>query len=243
MDPAPVNSSAGLNIKIFADGADLETMLRLYAHPAIRGFTTNPTLMRKAGIGGYEAFAREVLERIPDRPVSFEVFADEFAEMDRQARRIAAWGENVYVKIPVTNTKGESAAQLACRLAHSGVKVNVTALLTLGQVREMVQALAGAAAAYISIFAGRIADTGRDPAPIVAEAAQLIRPHSNIELIWGSARELLNIFQADAAGCDIITVTSDILSKLPLIGKDLDEFSLDTVKMFYRDARESGFSL
>jgi transaldolase len=238
-----MKSVADLKIKIFADGADLPTMLRLYANPVIRGFTTNPTLMHKAGISDYEAFAREALARIPDRPISLEVFADDFAEMERQARRIAAWADNVYVKIPVTNTKRESSAPLVCRLSQSGIKVNVTAMLTIEQTREMVRTLQGGAPACISIFAGRIADTGQDPLPIMAEAMELIRPHPGIELIWASPRELLNLFQADEIGCHIITATSDILGKLSLVGKDLDSYSLDTVRMFYRDAQQSGFSL
>jgi transaldolase len=199
--------------------------------------------MHKVGIVNYEAFAREVLSRIQDRPISLEVFADDFAEMERQARRIAAWGTNVYVKIPVTNTNGESSAKLICRLAQSGVKVNVTAILTLRQVREVVQVLAGGAPSCVSIFAGRVADTGCDPIPLMTEALGLIRQHPSMELIWASPRELLNLFQADAIGCHIITVTSDILKKLNLVGKDLEEYSLDTVKMFYRDALASGFTL
>lgn len=233
----------GLKVKIFADGADRQAMLELARHPWIRGFTTNPSLMRKAGVTDYEAFARQILAAIPDRPISLEVFADEFPEMERQAHRIAGWGRNVYVKIPISNTRGESSCELVRRLSHSGVQVNVTALLTLEQVREAAQALAGGAPSYISVFAGRIADTGRDPAPMMAAAVELIRPHPQIELIWASARELLNIFQADAVGCHIITVTHDILKKLPLVGKDLSEYSLDTVRMFYEDARRSGYRL
>jgi transaldolase len=232
-----------LRVKLFADGADKPAMLALYANPLIQGFTTNPTLMRKAGITDYAAFARDILAAISDRPISLEVFADDFASMERQARLIAGWGENVYAKIPVTNTKGESARDLVCRLAHSGVKVNVTALLTLAQVREMTDALAGGAPACISVFAGRIADTGRDPVPIMAEAVEMLRPHPNLELIWASPRELLNVFQADAIGCHIITATPDILQKLSLVGRDLAEYSLDTVKMFYNDAVKSAFAL
>ena len=232
-----------LKVKIFGDGADKAAMLRLYSQPYIRGFTTNPTLMRKAGIAGYEAFARDVLEAIPDRPISFEVFADDYAEMERQARIIAAWGSNVYVKIPVTNTKGQSSAELVRHLAQSGIKVNVTAILPLDQVREISAALAGGPPSCISVFAGRIADTGIDPLPLMQAALEIMRPHPSQELIWASPRELLNVFQADAIGCHIITVTNDILQKLDLVGKDLHEHSLDTVKMFHRDAAASGFAL
>ena len=232
-----------LSVKIFADGADLPGMLELYREPYIKGFTTNPTLMRKAGISDYRGFAREVLNVIPDRPISFEVFSDEFSEMERQAREIASWGDNVYVKIPVTNTRGESAGALVKRLAHAGVKLNVTALLPLAQVREIVDCVAGGAPACISVFAGRMADTGVDPVPMMAEAVELLRAAPNAELIWASPRELLNIFQADDIGCHIITVTHDILKKLSLVGRDLGEYSLDTVKMFHADAAHAGFSL
>jgi transaldolase len=232
-----------LSVKIFADGADKAAMLGLYAKPWVSGFTTNPTLMRKAGIKDYEAFARDILAAIPDRPISLEVFADEFPDMERQARRIASWGDNVYVKIPVTNTRREPSLDLICRLSHSGIKLNVTALLTLTQVRDVVLALAGGAPACVSVFAGRIADTGRDPVPIMAAAAEMTRAVPGIELIWASPRELLNVIHADQIGCPIITVTSDILKKLDLLGRDLSEYSLDTVKMFYNDARQSGFTL
>ena len=232
-----------LKVKIFADGADKSAMLRMYAKPYIRGFTTNPTLMRKAGIADYEAFARDILEAIRDRPISFEVFADDFAGMERQARKIAGWGPNVYVKIPVTNTRAESSADLVRRLAQSGVKLNVTAIMPLDQVREISDALAGGPPCCISVFAGRIADTGFDPLPLMKAALEIMRPHPNQELIWASPRELLNVFQADAIGCHIITVTNDILEKLSLFGKDLHEYSLDTVRMFHRDAASSGFTL
>ena len=232
-----------MSVKIFADGAEKAPMLKLYANPQIQGFTTNPTLMRKAGITDYEAFARDILTAIPDRPISFEVFADEFDEMERQAERIATWGVNVYVKIPVTNTRGESAAALVRRLAGRGVKQNVTALMTLAQVREITDALAAGPAANISVFAGRVADTGVDPLPMMREALEIMRPFPQLELIWASPRELLNIVQASEIGCHIITVTSDILNKLPLMGKDLGEYSLDTVKMFRNDALASGFGL
>ena len=232
-----------LSVKIFADGADIKGMLEMYEKPYIKGFTTNPTLMRKAGVTDYEAFAREVLRNIPDRPISFEVFSDNFDEMDLQARKIASWGENVYVKIPVTNTKDESSALIVKNLSSAGVKLNVTAMLTLDQVREISAALAGGAAAYISVFAGRVADAGVDPVPIMAEAVEIIKPHPQIELIWASPRELLNVLQADDIGCQVITVTNDILKKLSLIGKDLKEYSLDTVKMFRNDALVAGYSL
>jgi transaldolase len=232
-----------LKVKIFADGADLAALLELYGNPLIKGFTTNPTLMRKAGVTDYEGFARQVLAKVKDRPISFEVFSDEFEEMEQQALRIAAWGENVYVKIPVTNTRGESAAPLMARLAKKGVKINATALLTLAQVRAVVQSLGGGPPAVVSVFAGRIADTGVDPLPIVKSALDLLAPHSNLELIWASPREFFNIVQADAVGCHIITVTRDLLAKLPMLGRDLAELSLDTVKMFHRDAAAAGFKL
>jgi transaldolase len=231
------------NVKIFADGADKAAMLELYAKTWIGGFTTNPTLMRKAGILDYEAFARDILAAIPDRPISLEVFADDFPEMERQARIIASWADNVYVKIPVTNTRRESAIDLICRLAHSGVKLNVTALLTLSQVRDVSHALAGGARSCVSVFAGRIADTGVDPLPLMRAAVEMVRIDPNMELIWASPRELLNVVQADQIGCHIITVTNDILKKLDLLGRDLADFSLDTVKMFYEDAHKSGYRL
>jgi transaldolase len=218
-------------------------MLEMYANPLIAGFTTNPTLMRKSGVADYKAFAKEVLQLIPDRPVSFEVFADDFGEMERQATEIASWGKNVLVKIPITNTHGKFSGHLLRRLAQSGVRVNVTALLTLEQVRKASECLADGPPAKVSVFAGRIADTGRDPVPLMAAAVELLRPYANIELMWASPREPLNIFQADAVGCHIITATSDILRKLVLVGKDLREYSLDTVKMFYEDARKAGYQL
>ena len=232
-----------LKIKLFADGAEKKSMLELYADPSIRGFTTNPTLMHKAGITDYQAFARDILSVITDRPISFEVFADEFDEMERQARIIATWGSNVYVKIPVTNTRRESACGLIQRLSHAGIKVNVTAILTLDQVSHVVEALAGGAPSNVSVFAGRIADTGVDPVPAMQEAVRMLQPHPQIELIWASPRELLNVFQADAIGCHIITATPDVLKKLSLVGKDLADYSLDTVKMFADDAAKSGFTL
>jgi transaldolase len=232
-----------LKVKLFADGADKATMLEMYRNPRIQGFTTNPTLMRKAGITDYPAFAKDILSVIRDRPISLEVFADEFDDMERQAREIASWADNVYVKIPVTNTRREPSLDLICRLSHAGVKLNVTALLTLGQVRDVTSALAGGAPSCVSVFAGRVADTGRDPVPLMAAAVEMVSVHPGMELIWASPRELLNIFQADAVGCHIITATSDILQKLSLVGKDLGEYSLDTVKMFYNDAVKSGFAI
>jgi len=232
-----------LKVKLFADGADKTSMMKLYQDPLIQGFTTNPTLMRKAGITDYEAFSRDILKSIPDRPISFEVFADEFDEMRHQAQRIASWGSNVYVKIPITNTRGASSLDLVRRLAHEGVQLNVTALMTQEQVRGAADALRSGPSSYISVFAGRIADTGRDPVPVMAEAVAIVHEFSNIELIWASPREVLNVFQADRIGCHVITATPDILAKLSLAGKDLSEFSLETVKMFHEDAANAGFSL
>ena len=232
-----------LKVKLFADGADKAAMLDLYRNPLIQGFTTNPTLMRKAGISDYAAFARDILLAIPDRPISLEVFADEFDEMERQGRLIASWGTNVYVKIPVTNTRREPALELIHRLSHAGIQLNVTALLTLGQVRDVADALAGGAPSCVSVFAGRIADTGRDPVPLMSAAVEMVSIHPGMELIWASPRELLNIFQADSIGCHIITATPDVLNKLSLVGKDLAEYSLDTVKMFHSDAQKSGFTI
>lgn len=239
----PMTSVADLKVKIFADGADKAGMLEMYAKPFVHGFTTNPTLMHKAGLTDYRAFAKDVLAAIPDRPISFEVFADDFSEMERQGREIATWGEHVYVKVPVTNTRREPAYDLVHRLSHAGVKLNVTAILTLGQVRDVVHALAGGAPSCVSVFAGRIADTGVDPVPIMSAAVELLKLAPGAELIWASPRELLNIFQADAIGCHIITVTNDILKKLSLVGKDLGDYSLDTVKMFYEDGKKAGFTL
>jgi len=232
-----------LRVKIFADGADRAAMLALNAQPFVKGLTTNPTLMRKAGIADYQAFARDILEHIRDKPVSFEVISDEFAEMERQAQEIAGWGDNVYVKIPVTNTRGEPSHALVRRLASRGVKVNVTAILTLSQVREVAAALNPEVASYVSVLAGRIADTGVDPVPLMAAAVRILATIPAAELIWGSPRELLNIFQADSIGCHIITVTPDLLRKLPLVGRNLEELSLETVRMFYDDATAAGYSL
>jgi len=239
----PVCPVAGLRTKLFADNADPATLREYAANPLIRGFTTNPTLMRKAGVAEYQAFAKEILAAVPDRPVSFEVVADDFLEMERQAYRIAGWGANVYVKIPITNTRGESSAPLLRQLSRKGLQLNVTGVLTVDQVCLACETLAAGPSSYISLFAGRIADTGRDPVPLVAAAVDLLRPHPQLELIWASPRELLNIYQADATGCHIITVTTDILSKLHLIGKDLEAYSLETVKMFFDDACSSDFAL
>jgi transaldolase len=232
-----------LKVKLFADGADLARMIELSANPRIQGFTTNPTLMRKAGVRHYREFAREVLAAIPDRPVSFEVLSDEIDEMERQARAIAAWGSTAVVKIPVTNTRGQPTYDLVHRLSHDGVRINVTAILTVEQIERAVLALRGGAPANISVFAGRIADTGRNPVPVIAGAVAMVAAMPGVEIIWASPRELLNVFQADSAGCHIITVTSDILAKLDLIGRDLGDLSLDTVRMFRADAVAAGFTL
>ena len=232
-----------LKVKVFADGADLQGMVEMYRNPVIKGFTTNPTLMRKSGIADYAAFAHQILSAIPDRPISFEVFADDFDEMESQAVEIAAWGKNVYVKIPVTDTHGRSTNRVVERVAGRGVKLNVTAVMTPAQVRSVTGVLGGGPPAYISVFAGRIADTGRDPVPLMAEAVDIMKPHANLELIWASPRELLNIYHAESVGCHIITVTNDVLKKLSLIGKDLDEYSLDTVRMFHDDAAKAGYQL
>jgi transaldolase len=238
-----MTSLSQLAVKIFADGADKAGMLDLCAKPYIKGLTTNPTLMRKAGIADYRAFARDILAAIVDKPVCFEVFADDFAEMERQALEIAGWADNVYVKIPITNTRRESSAALVKRLSDRRVKVNVTAIMTLAQVRETAAALNPATPSFVSVFAGRIADTGLDPQPLMLEAVKMLEANANAQLVWASTREVLNIFQADAIGCHVITVTRDILSKLALVGYDLTEYSLDTVKMFHDDAQSAGFSL
>jgi transaldolase len=232
-----------LQVRIFADGADKAGMLEMARLPYISGFTTNPTLMRKAGIVDYRVFARDIVACLPDRPISFEVFSDEFGEMERQAHEIASWGGNVYVKVPVTNTRSEPACALIRRLASAGVRLNVTAVMTLSQVREVSGALAGGAPSFVSVFAGRIADTGRDPTPLMAAAVELLRPYPNQQLIWASPRELLNLFHADAVGCHVITMTNDLLRKLALVGKDLSAYSLDTVRMFFDDAAQAGYSL
>ena len=232
-----------LKVQIFADGADKAGMVEMYKNPHVKGFTTNPSLMRKAGVANYEAFARDILKAIPDRPISFEVFADEFSEMEQQGRRIATWGKTVSVKIPITNTRQESAIPLIRKLSQDGIALNVTALFTLDQVQAVVDAVKGGAPCYVSVFAGRIADTGVDPLPIMAESVKRLRAAPNTELIWASPRELLNIFQADDIGCQVITVTNDIIKKLPLVGKDLTDYSLETVKMFYEDGKAAGYKL
>lgn len=236
-------SCADLKVKVFADGADRATMLQLHGNPLIRGFTTNPTLMRAAGVSDYEAFVRELITAIPDRPISFEVISDEFDEMAAQAHRLSSWGDNVQVKIPVTNTRGESSIPLIRSLAAAGIPLNVTALMTLEQVHAVGEALRDGPPACISVFAGRIADTGRDPVPMMAAAVELLRADRHLELLWASPRELLNIFQADQIGCHIITVTVDLLKKLSLVGKNLEEYSLETVRMFRNDALRANLRL
>ena len=242
-EPSSVPDPASLKVKIFADGAEVNAIRAAARLPHIAGFTTNPTLMRKAGVDNYEQFGREVISDVANKPVSFEVFSDDFEEMAQQARKLASWGDNVYVKIPVTNTQGEPSTNLVRDLTSDGIRVNVTAVFSLEQVRTVTKALQGTRGAYVSIFAGRIADTGRDPLPLMIRALEIIRETPAIELIWASPRELLNIAQADEIGCDIITVTNDLLAKLDLFGKDLDEFSLETVQMFRRDATAVGYSL
>ncbi len=232
-----------LKVKIFADGADKDGMLEMYEKPYIKGLTTNPTLMKKVGITDYRAFCKDILTHIKDKPLSFEVFSDDFDEMERQAMEITGWGENVYVKIPVTNTRQETCYALVKKLAAQKVKLNVTALMTLNQVRDVVASLNPDVPSYVSVFAGRIADTGRDPVPMMAAAVEELKIAPSAELIWASPRELLNIFHANDIGCHVITVTNDILKKLSLVDYDLDTYSLDTVKMFYNDAVAAGFSL
>lgn len=234
---------SNLKVKIFADGADLNAIRELAKNPLIKGFTTNPTLMRVAGVEDYEAFAHEVLAEIKDRPVSFEVFADDLDEMEKQGLKIASWGANVNVKVPITNTKGESTAPLIKKLSDAGVVVNVTAIMTLEQVQETCDALNADTGAIVSVFAGRIADTGVDPVPVMKQCAEILKAKPKAELLWASPRELLNIFHADETGCGIITVTPDVLKKLSGVGKDLTQFSLETVEMFYRDATAAGYTI
>ncbi|MFO1098091.1 MAG: transaldolase [Xanthobacteraceae bacterium] len=234
---------AGLKVKIFADGADLQGIVEMSKKPFIKGFTTNPTLMRKAGITNYESFARQVLEVVPDRPVSFEVFADDFDQMIAQARVIASWGKNVNVKIPVTDTKGAFAGKVIHTLSSEGVVVNVTAIMTVQQVAAVAEALDAKTPAIVSVFAGRVADTGIDPVPHMTSCLEALQSRPEAQLLWASPRELLNVFQADEVGCHIITVTNDVLAKLALVGKDLDEYSCETVQMFYRDASASGYTI
>ncbi len=232
-----------LSIKLFADGAKVDEMKEAYKSGLVKGFTTNPTLMKKAGVTDYCAFARDVLREITDLPISFEVFSDEFDEMEREARVIASWGSNVNIKIPVTNTRGESSVPLIRRLSQDGLSLNVTAMLTLEQVRVVTEALSPDTYNIVSVFAGRIADTGRDPIPYMREAVSILKAKPKAELLWASPRELLNIFQAEECGCHIITLLSDILKKLPMVGKDLTQFSLETVQMFYRDGQSVGFCI
>lgn len=232
-----------LKVKIFADGAELDGILALAKRPYIKGFTTNPSLIRKAGINDYEAFARKLIAAVPDRPLSFEVFADDIDAMIAQGRAIASWGKNVNVKIPVTTTSGSFTGPVISALARAGVVINVTALMTAEQVKQVAKCLDPSVPAIVSVFAGRIADTGRDPIPVMQSCLRALTERPKAELLWASPRELLNIFQADEIGCHIITVSHDVLAKLSLVGKDLDEYSLDTVKMFYRDATVAGFQI
>lgn len=232
-----------LKVKLFADGAELKVIAELNKNPWIKGFTTNPTLMRKANITDYKAFSLDVLKIVPDKPISFEVFSDDFDEMEAQANEIASWGNNVYVKIPVSNTRAEFSGPLIKRLADAGVQLNITAMMTPAQVTRVLACLSPGVPSCLSVFAGRIADAGRDPIPIMAECVKLLKSNPKAELIWASPRELLNIFQADAVGCHIITATNDVLSKLPNVGKDLDQYSLETVQMFRQDALKAGFNI
>jgi transaldolase len=238
-----MNALDRLRVKLFADGANMSAMLEMHALPYIKGLTTNPTLMRKAGIANYRSFAKDVLSQIINKPVCFEVLADDFAEMERQAMEIAGWADNVFVKIPVTNTKRETCRTLVKRLSDRQVKLNVTAVMTLAQVRDIAASLNPGIPSYLSVFAGRTADTGIDPVPLMCQAVEILKSNSHAELVWASSREIFNIFQADAAGCHVITVTNDILKKISIVGHDLTEYSLDTVKMFYDDAQTSGFTL
>ena len=230
-------------IKLFADGADKVGIMEMYQNPRIDGFTTNPTLMRKAGITDYVAFAKDLLMEIPDKPISFEVFADEFNEMERQALEIAGWGNNVYVKIPIMNTKRKTSYELVRKLSQAGVQLNITAMMTLGQVNKLAEVVQGGASCFVSVFAGRIADTGIDPVPLMQKALEILKESPNAELLWASPREVLNVYQAESIGCHIITATNDILKKLDLNGKNLDVYSQETVQMFFNDAEAAGFHL
>ncbi len=238
-----IRSVNDLSVKLFADGADIKGMLEMYAISYISGFTTNPTLMKKAGIINYSEFAKEILTVINDKPISFEVFSDDFREMEKQAMEIASWGENVNVKIPITNTKGESSSELISKLSSKGVKLNVTAMFTIEQVKSVAADLSKGPGGYVSVFAGRIADAGIDPLPIMKNIVDFLLPYDNVELIWASPRELFNVVQANEIGCHIITATNDILKKLHLLGKELTEYSLETVKMFYDDAYSAGYRI
>ena len=229
--------------KIFADGAKKNEILNYRRNPLISGFTTNPTLMKKAGVIDYKSFALDVLSIIKDKPISFEVFSDDFDEMEQQALEISGWGRNVSVKVPITNTKGISSARLIKKLSLAGVKINATAIMTIDQVKSVLPSLGNSSQAYVSVFAGRIADSGIDPVPIMKEILILLKDYPNVELVWASPREVYNLIQANEIKCHVITVTNDLLRKLPLIGKDLTEFSLDTVKMFYNDAKEAGYKI
>ena len=231
------------NVKLFADGADKDGMLEMYANPLISGFTTNPTLMKVAGVDNYKSFAQDILAHINDKPISFEVFSDDFIEMETQGLEIASWGKNVNVKIPITNTKAESSVKLIENLSNQGVSLNVTAMMTADQVRSVLPALSNGPGGYVSVFAGRIADAGFDPLPVMSEVVDILKDYPNIELIWASPRELYNVVQADNLGCHIITATNNILKKLPTLGKDLDQFSLETVQMFYDDAQKASYSI
>jgi len=230
-------------IKLYADGADLNGMIEEYKKGIASGFTTNPTLMKKAGVKSYEEFAKAALKAIPDLPISFEVFSDDLPGMEREARKIGSWGNNVYIKIPVTNTKGESTASLVKKLSHDGLKLNVTAILTLDQVKTVAKALSPDTPSIVSVFAGRIADTGVDPMPMMKESVKILKSNPKAELLWASTRELLNLIQAESCGCHIITITNDILKKVPQVGKDLSQLSLETVQMFYSDAQSAGYKI
>ena len=243
LDKSVVLQLKDLRIKLFSDGADLDSIFSAYEGGIVKGFTTNPTLMAKAGITNYLVFAREVLRVVTALPVSFEVFSDDFEAMKRQALKLNELGENVYVKIPITNTKRESSTPLIHELSEAGLKLNITAMMTLQQVRDVAEVLSPESSAFVSVFAGRIADSGRDPIPIMKEAIKILKSRPRAELLWASPREALNFIQAEAIGCHIITATPQILAKAELFGKDLDDFSLDTVKMFYDDAKTSGFTI
>jgi transaldolase len=238
-----MNALQNLNIKIFADGANVKEMVKLYKDGIVDGFTTNPTLMRKDGVTNYEEFAKEVLSEITDLPISFEVFADDFETMEKEARKIDSWGKNIFIKIPITNTKGESSIELIEKLSHDGLTLNITAMLTLEQVKDVSKVISPDTKTIVSVFAGRIADTGRDPIPLMKEAVNILKSKSNAELLWASSRELLNIFHAESCGCHIVTVTNNFLKKAHLINKGLKEFSLDTVKMFHDDAVSAGYEI
>lgn len=238
-----MNGIPQFKIKLYADGADLSGMIEEYKKGIVSGFTTNPTLMKKAGVKSYEEFAKAAIRAIPDLPISFEVFSDDLPGMEREARKIGEWGKNVYIKIPVTNTKGESTAPLVKKLSHDGLKLNVTAILTLDQVKTVAKALSPDTPSIVSVFAGRIADTGKDPMPIMKDAVKVLKPLPKTELLWASTRELLNLVQAESSGCHIITITNDILKKVPQVGKDLNLLSLETVQMFYSDAQSAGYKI